>query len=133
MKKLLGAAALLLACASMAVGQHGAAEAGYYPMGYAGDTWTGEVTSTDDTTREITLTYLRKDKVETFTGVLEKGYKVRMKDGSYHELKPSDLHLGTRTTVYYMAKTKKVEGRKIKFYEIFRIRFLPPQKEPQER
>ncbi len=47
---------LITFCVSV-FGQHGSAPDGYYPPGYSGDTWTGEVVSTDDTTREITLTY----------------------------------------------------------------------------
>jgi hypothetical protein len=44
-------------------GQHGTAPNGYYPMGYAGDTWTGEVVSTDDVTREINLTLLKREEI----------------------------------------------------------------------
>jgi hypothetical protein len=63
-------------------GQHGSASNGYYPMGYSGDTWTGEVVSTDDTTREITLKYANEKKSETFTVLLKDNFQVQMKDGS---------------------------------------------------
>lgn len=105
-------------------GQHGSAPNGYYPVGYAGDTWTGEVVSTDDTTREITLAYTNEKKSETFTGVLKDNFQVKMKDGSMKELKPSGIRRGARITVFYEARTKKVNGNKVKYYEIFEINRL---------
>jgi hypothetical protein len=101
--------------------QHGSAPNGYYPLGYSGDTWTGEVASTDDTTREITLTYTKGTKSETFTGVLKDNFQVKMKDGSMKELKPSGIPKGARITVFYQSKTKKVDGNKVKYSEIFQI------------
>jgi hypothetical protein len=93
-----------------------------------GDTWTGEVTAIDDGKREITLSYKKKDKEEIFIGVLEEGYSVKMKDGSMHELKVSEIPTGTRIKVYYMTKTKKdASGAKIKFNQIIKIRFLPKE------
>jgi len=94
---------------------------GYYPLGYAMDTWTGEVVSTDDTTREITLTYTNGAKSESFTGVLKDNFQVKMKDGSMKELKPSGIPKSARVTVFYQARTKKVDGNKVKYYEIFQI------------
>ena len=102
-------------------GQHGTAPNGYYPMGYAGDTWTGEVVSTDDVTREINLSYSNEKKSETFTGVLKDNFQVKMKDGSLKELKPSGIPKGTRITVLYQAKTRKFNGNKGKYSEIFEI------------
>jgi len=102
-------------------GQHGTAGDGYFPMGYSGDTWTGEVVSTNDTTREITLTYTNGKKSETFTGVLKDNFQVKMKDGSMKELNPSGIPKGARITVFYQAKTKKVDGNKVKYYEIFQL------------
>ena len=118
---------LMLICSTVAVAQKGTAEPGHYPMNYNGDTWTGEVTGTNDDTREITLSYKKKDKKETFTGVLEQGYKVKMKDGSYHELKVSDIPAGTRIRVYYVAKGEKVGGEKKKINNIFQVKFLPKE------
>jgi len=94
-------------------------------MGYAGDTWTGEVSAVNDANREITLVYNGSKKTETFVGVLQQGYKVKLKDGSLVELKLSMIHTGTRLKVYYMAKDRKVNGRKERFYEIFQIDSLP--------
>ena len=43
MKKVFTALAFLIFCAGVSMAQRGTAELDYYPMGYAGDTWTGEV------------------------------------------------------------------------------------------
>ena len=107
--------------------QHGSAPDGYFPMGYAGDTWTGEVSAVNDANREITLVYKSSKKTETFVGVLQQGYKVKLKDGSLTELKVSTIPAGTRLKVYYMAKDRKVNGQKEKFYEIFRVAFQPAE------
>jgi hypothetical protein len=108
--------------------QHGTAPPGYYSPGYFGDTWTGTVTSTNNQTREITLSYTEKGKTETFTGVLQQGYKIPLKDGSSRELKPSHIPIGTRLVVYYITRTQKVNGHKTKTYEIFRITTAPDAK-----
>lgn len=115
--------ALILSVAAGLQAQHGTAPNGYFPMGYAGDTWTGEVSAVNNASREITLVYNNGKKTETFVGVLQQGYKVKLKDGSLAELKLSMIPAGTRLKVYYMAKDRKVSGRKEKFYEIFRMEF----------
>lgn len=124
MKRFALAFCLLLILISRSLAQHGAAPDGYYPPGYSGDTWSGEVTSTNDDTREITLTYTKGAKTETFTGVLQEGYKVKLKDGTLHELKPSVITKGTYLMVFYMQKTRKEGDKKIKYYEIFRLQVL---------
>lgn len=73
--------------------------------------------------REITLIYNNGKKTETFVGVLQQGYKVKLKDGSLAEPKLSMIPAGTRLKVYYIAKNRKVNGLKEKFYEIFRMDF----------
>ena len=70
---MLGCAAGLVLWVVAAKAQHGTAADGYFPVGYEGDTWTGAVTTTDDTTRTVNLTYSSKKKTETFTGVLKEG------------------------------------------------------------
>lgn len=114
---------LLLMMMESLKAQHGTASNGYFPMGYAGDTWTGEVRALDEAKREITLIYKGKKGDETFVGVLQQGYQVKLKDGKSTELKLGMIPLGTRLTVYYMVKNRKVEGRKEKYYEIFRMEF----------
>jgi hypothetical protein len=89
-----------------------------------GDAWTGEVVATDDNTREITIKYEEKGKTETFTGVLVEGYQVKMKDGSSHELKVSEIPAGTRVRVFYKTKRQDVGGKKVEINTISRIDFL---------
>ena len=54
-------------------------------------------------------------------------YKAKLKDGSLAELKVSMIPIGRRLRVYYLAKDRKANGRKEKFYEIFQIDFLPSE------
>ena len=89
-----------------------------------GDAWTGEVVATNDSTREITIKYEYKGKIETFVGILDEGYKVKMKDGSSHELRVSEIPAGTRIRIFSKAKGQDVGGRKVKINRIFRIDFL---------
>lgn len=127
MKKLICSFALILSCIGFASAQKVSAESGYYPMGYSGDAWVGEVTSADENTREITLTYRKGDKVKTFTGVLPSGYTAKMKDGKEQSFPVTDL-IGMNIKVYYMEKEKKSEGKKVKFNDIFNVKFLPAKK-----
>lgn len=127
MKKLFAIIALMTICSTVPVAQKGTAEPGFYPPGYVGDTWTGVVTSADEGTRQFTLTYKAGEKEQTFVGVLPEGYTVKMKDGSDHEVRMAEL-IGMRLKAYYTAKSKKVNGEKVKINEVFKIRFLPPDK-----
>ncbi len=121
MQKLFLGLSICLLLPLSAHAQHGTAENGYWPMGFNGDTWTGVVSAANDDTREITLTYTKGDKTQTFTGVLQEGYNVKANDGTPHHLKVSEIPLGTRLKVYYMAREHKVEGRKVKYNEVFRL------------
>ena len=123
MRKLLLVLGTLIISASMSLGQKGTAEPDYYPMNYTGDTWTGVVTAVNEDTRELTLTYKKKDKEESFVGVLPKGYTHKMADGTEREIKLADL-MGTQLRVYYMSKTKKVKDQKIKYNDVFKIKIL---------
>jgi hypothetical protein len=121
MQKLIFGLSICLLLPLLTHAQHGTAEDGYWPMGFVGDTWTGVVSSTNDGTREITLRYTKGDKTQTFTGVLQDGYGVKASDGTSHVLKVSEIPRGTKLKVYYMPKEHKVEGRKVKYYEIIRL------------
>ncbi|HKQ51070.1 MAG TPA: hypothetical protein VJT74_01785 [Pyrinomonadaceae bacterium] len=90
----------------------------YGQKGIFGDSWTGEVVATDEATREITIKSAGKNKTETFTGVLEEGYKVKMKDGSQHELKVSEIPPGTRIRVFFKSQDKVNRIRKVVFLGI---------------
>jgi hypothetical protein len=91
---------------------------------FLGDAWVGEVLATNETTREITLQYTDKGKTETFVGVLEEGYQIRLRDGSLHELKISELTPGRRIRVFYKTKQQEVGGRKMEVHRIFRLDLL---------
>jgi hypothetical protein len=112
---------------AVAVGQHGTAESGYWPFGYNGDTWTGEVTAVNESTREITLVYrdAKHKKSQTFVAELPQGYKTQPKDQAPHELKLSEIPIGTRVKVYYIERSRKVGGVKTKYNEIIRIVSAP--------
>lgn len=120
---------VILLFVSGSLAQNGTAPSGQYPAGFVGNIWTGEVVATNDETREITLVYRKGEKEETFTGVLRDGYKVKVKGGKEHVLKPSGLSQGRRITVYYIPKTKKEGGKKINYSGIFKILFHLPEHE----
>jgi len=110
---------------TLAAAQHGSAPGGYFPSGYAGDTWSGTVTAVNPDTREIVLSYKGKNKDETFHGILQTGYKRTGADGKPFEVDMANIPLGSYMVAYYMEKTKKVDGQKIKYYEIFRFDWYP--------
>jgi hypothetical protein len=114
----------------VASAQHGTAGFGYYPLGYHGDIFTGQVIAVNDATREITLRYQKKDKTQTFVGTLQAGYKLKRKDGTEGEVKVSEIPIGMRLTVYYMPKSEKVNGKRTTHYEIFRFTTTQPASSP---
>lgn len=70
MKGLLLASACLLLCAATCAAQKGKVEADFFPVGYEGDTWTGDVTAVDNAARTLTLTHKSGKKEETFVAAL---------------------------------------------------------------
>ncbi len=66
MKRLLVAVICINVWVGIALAQKGKAEPDYYPLGYSGDTWTGEVTAFDNDLRTLTLTYTKDKKELTF-------------------------------------------------------------------
>ena len=137
---------ITLCCWHDAAAQKGTAHPGFYPMGYHGDTWTGEVTAVDASRREVTLTYRKGEKAETFVFTVPDGHVGWMKDelgeralaifpkGKKDKDKepPAELNfeewVGHRLTVYYVRKEKKVDDKKVKFYEAIRIKPLADKK-----
>lgn len=118
---------ILFSAAPVYPAQYGTAENGYYPQGYHGTIFTGTVTSTNNDTREVSLSFTdpKNGKTQTFIGVLEEGYSVKLKDGSLHELEPSDIKPGAQIKVYYLPKIKKVGGMKTTINTIFLIGGAP--------
>ena len=111
-------------CTGISVAQHGTAEPDYYPAGFNGDTWTGEVTAVTEDTREFTLTYTKGTNTQTFVGVLAEGYTVKMKDGRNYAIKMAEL-MGMRIKAYYITKKKKdANGVKTETHEVFKIKFF---------
>lgn len=124
MKTLVAFVGFLLV-AGTASAQHGTAPNGYYPAGYHGDTWTGVVSSVNESEGEFTLTYTKGNKTETFVGVPEDGYLVAPKNGPVRPLKLSDLPMGKTITVFFIPGTKKVGGKKVTFNSVFNIISIP--------
>jgi hypothetical protein len=91
-----------------------------------GDAFQGVVVSSNETTREITITYTdkEKNKTETFVGVLAPGYQQKWRDGTKRELQMSEIKPGVRIRVFYKSKSDNVGGKKVKIATINRIEFL---------
>jgi hypothetical protein len=89
-----------------------------------GETVKGVVVTANEATREITLAYPDKDTTQTFVGVLESGYKQKLKDGTFRELAISEFKPGLRLRVFFKQKTEMVSGQKVKVAIINRIDFL---------
>ena len=126
MKKAIAVVVLVWVCQVSAFAQQGLAENGSYPPAYGGRTFTGDVTSVNDASHELTMQYhdAKSGKTETFVGVINKGYAVKAPDGKTQELLPSLIKIGTQLTVYYMPTTSKVEGKKVKVNTIISIKGL---------
>lgn len=88
---------------------------------FLGQTITGEIVSTNQATREITIEYPGEKGPETFTGVLVEGYKKKLSDGSQREIMMSDLPPGMRVMVLYKNAEQKVGDQKKKIYRITSI------------
>ena len=111
----------LFVFANAAFGQHGTAENGYYPPAYQGDTWTGVVVSASEQTGEITLSYSKGGKSQTFVGIPEAGYLVHEHSGTTRPLRMSDVSVGKIITVWYIEETKKAGSGKVKVNTIILI------------
>lgn len=127
---------------AVAVAQKGTAPPGFYPQGFNGDTWSGEVTAADEDKREITLTHGQGDKAKTFVAYIPDAgvYTSKGPDNSIiveigsidakptksttpaaPHMKLSNL-LARQITVYYINREKKdANGEKIKFQEVFKL------------
>jgi len=77
--------------------------------------------SASEQTGEITLSYTKGGKSQTFIGAPEAGYLVNEHTGATRPLKMSDIPVGKIIKVWYMEETKKVGGSKVKVNTIFLI------------
>jgi hypothetical protein len=107
--------------------QHGKASTANFPMGYSGDTWTGQLRSVDDATNKITLVYKGPRSTESFIGILPRGHEVQLPDGTAAEFKPSMIKVGARMRVYYILKYQTVRGARQRINEILKFDFLTAQ------
>jgi hypothetical protein len=91
-----------------------------------GNAFQGVVVSSNETTREITISYTdtAKNQTETFVGVLKQGYLVKLRDGTQRELQMSEIKPGARVRVLYKEKSDNVAGKKVKFSQIISVQFL---------
>jgi hypothetical protein len=88
------------------------------------DAWLGTVTSVNTGTREITVTSLDKSKPESFTGLLDEGFKTWMLDDSIKQPSISELPVGMGVRLFYETKKEKAGGQKVKVNHIYAIYFL---------
>ena len=89
-----------------------------------GESRTGIVISTKDSTREITLAAGDGTKTENFTGVVIDNYQIEMKDGSLRDLVVSEIPAGTKITVEYFDEMIGPERTTTEVQRIHRVRFL---------
>ena len=89
-----------------------------------GESRTGTVISTNDSTREITLAVTDGTKTENFVGVVVDGYRVRMKDGSFRDLVVSQIPSGMTLTVHYFDEMTGPERKTGEVHRIYRVQFL---------
>lgn len=104
-----------------ALAQYGTAPEGDFPTGYNGDTFTGAVTATEGD--QLTLTYTKGSKTDTFVGKLAGGCAVPTTNNSSHRMTASDIPKDTVMTAYFNRVTKKVDGQKVKENQIIAISF----------
>jgi hypothetical protein len=89
-----------------------------------GESRTGTVITTNDSTREITLAVTGGAKTENFVGVVVDGYQVKMKDGGFHDLIISQIPVGTKMLVHYFDVMAGDARTTDKVHRIYRVQFL---------
>jgi len=95
---------LLLSFEPIAFCQYGIAPNGYYPPHYDGNIFSGRVTAVDEASGNITISFEKDKKVETFVGHLQQGCAVPSKDGT--PMTALDLPIGTDITAYFETVSK---------------------------
>jgi hypothetical protein len=118
---------------TMMLAQYGTAPSNYYPDKYNGSSFTGIVTAASND--QLTLTYTKGSKTETFTGRLEAGCSVPRDDKSGRKMNAEDIPKGTSMEAFFNTVTKKVDQQKIKENVILAITFdtVNGQKIPDEK
>ncbi len=113
--------ALAVCCAHA---QKGTAPSGYYPIGYNGDIFSGELVPSDDA-NAVKLVYKNGSKTESFDGRIETACQAptQANPRTTKELHLSAIPAGAVLTVYYTPRTVKVDGKKVHTNLIWGIRF----------
>ena len=113
----------VLSFVDIAVAQKGLAPNGYYPYGYGGLTFTGEVVEIDEQNQNLTLAFTKNDKTEKFIGHLLAPCGVNSKPKP-KTITVASLPPGTVLTAYYNETSKKIDGNKVKENDVIIIRVL---------
>jgi hypothetical protein len=101
--------------------QYGTAPNNYYPDSYNGSIFQGVVTEARDD--QIILTFTKGSSTETFTGLFETGCSVPTAKQGGPLMMPTNIPKGTAMTAFFNARTKRVDGKKIKENVIIGIAF----------
>jgi hypothetical protein len=101
--------------------QYGSAPNNYYPDSYTGSVFKGVVTENID--NQIVLTFTKDDSTQTFTGLFETGCSVPTTPPGGPPLMPADIPKDTAMTAFFNARTKKVDGKKVKENVVIAIAF----------
>ena len=113
----------LLLLGTALAAQKGSAPNGYYPAGYGGSTFTGEVAQTTD--NALTLKYVHGDKTEVFEAYASAPCNL---PSSATTASPTPLSKGVQigdvVMVFYEGQTTKVSGHKEKKNQVIAISFL---------
>lgn len=126
---------VLLLCNSVAFGQYGIAPNGYYPSSYNGDIFSGKVTAVDEASGQITISFEKAKKTETFVGRLQQPCAVPSKDGK--PMTAMDLPIGTDITAFFETDVRKDGNASVKENSIIGIMFHSwdghPVKQPSKK
>jgi len=121
MKEILRSMTAIVFFSIIASAQYASAPNNYYPADYTGSIFTGVVTETSD--NQITLTFTKDSKTDTFTGIFKIGCSVPAAQKSGRLMTPLDIPKGTVMTAFFDTNTKKVNGKKAKENSIIAIAF----------
>jgi hypothetical protein len=105
----------------VAVAQYGSVPTGSFPPDYNGDTFTGTVTAAEGD--QLTLTYTKGSKTDTFVGKLGAGCSVPTNDKSDRKMTAADIPQGTVLTAFFNRNTRKIDGQKVKENLLIAIAF----------
>lgn len=112
---------ILLLLDAVAFGQYGTAPNGYYPSRYNGEIISGRVTAVDEVAEQITISFEKAKKTETFVGRLDAPCAVPSKDGK--PMTALDLPVGTDVTAFFVTSVPEDKNSSEKENSIIGIMF----------